>query len=183
MHHNQDNPQLRIFQSVTCSIHDYIKYSSDGTGLSGTYNTGTDGTYDYITRLQSILDPNTALISSCEISYKFKVTSTSGTGNGSLLWCIGSDVNNGVLIGTEGTDARMRIYLRSNGNNTVQQTSNNLYSLNTWFDVKITYTNGTISITVGGQTISYSLSSVAYFKTYTSASYAVQLSQFVVKPL
>ena len=165
------------------SIHDYIKYSSDGTGLAGTYNTGTDGTYDYITHLESILDPETSLTNSCEVSYKFKVTSSSGTGYGSLLWCIGSDANNGVLIGTESNSNRMRIYSRSNGNNTVQQTTNNVWSLNTWFDVKITYNNGTISITVGGQTISYSLASVAYFKTYTPASYDVELSQFIVKPL
>ena len=129
---------INIFRNLLqkiYSIHDYIKYSSDGTGY------------------------------------------------GALLWMIGSDVNNGVLIGTEGNSSRMRIYSRSNGDNTAQQTSNNVYSLNTWFDVKITYNNGTISITVGGQTVSYSLSSVAYFKTYTSASYDVQLSQFIVKPL
>lgn len=165
------------------SIIDAIKYTKDGTGINGTYTTGTDGTYDYITSIQSILDPQASLTSSCEVTYKFKVTNTSVTGNGSLLWSIGSDANNGILIGTEGNSNRIRIYSRNNGNNTVQQTINNIFSLNTWFDVKITCNNGTISITVGGQTISYSLSSIAYFKSYTPVTTGVQLTEFMIKPL
>lgn len=96
---------------------------------------------------------------------------------------IGSDVNNGVLIGTEGSSTRMRIYSRVNGNNTVQKTTNNAFTMNNWFTVTIKYTNGTISIDTGNTPISYSLANVSYFKTYTPESYAIQLSEFLVKPL
>lgn len=77
----------------------------------------------------------------------------------------------------------MRIYLRRNGGNTIQQTLNNIYSFNTWVTVKITRNNGNISISINGQSIAYPINSSSYFKSFTSNSTTWQLSQFLVKAL
>lgn len=105
---------------------------------------------------------------------------TTATGTG--LWNIGSDSNNGVLIGHEGSDRRIMIYSRSGGSNTVRATENYVYSYQTWTDAEITYDNGSISMTVGGKTVSYNLSSTTFMQLYYSYP-MLRIAEFKVKAL
>ena len=165
-------------ESNSITIEDCIK--AGFTNWTGTYTTGTD-TYDYI-QPSSIISPNISLPSSFKIEYKFYNTNNDTTATGTGLWIIGADTDNGVLIGHEGTDRRIRIYSRSSGSNTVRATENTVYTYQTWTDALITYNNGTISLTVGGKTISYSLSSTNVMQTYAVYS-ALRLAEFKIKPL
>lgn len=148
---------------------------------NGTFTTGTD-TYDYIQITGTGVSPNITLPSNWEMSYKLKNTRTADYADGSGLWVIGTDTNNGVLIGHEGTDCRIRIYSRSGGSNTVRATENNVYSYQTWTDAVITYNNGAISLTIGGKTVSYSLSSSIIMQFYSNYSY-LRIAEWKIKPL
>ena len=152
----------------TYEVEDCIKVGFNN--WNGTFTTGTD-TYDYIQITGTGVGPNITLPSNWEMSYKLKNTRPNNYADGSGLWVIGTDTNNGVLIGHEGTDCRIRAYLRSNGTNTVKGTENNAYAYQTWTDAVITYNNGTISMTVGDKTVSSSLSSSIIMQFYSSYSY------------
>jgi hypothetical protein len=149
---------------------------------NGTFTTGTD-TYDYITPTGTDVSPNVTLPSSFKVNYKFKNTNTSGSqSNGSGLWNIGADTNNGILIGHETSDKRIRAYIRTNGSNSAQTPVNNVYEYNTWTDAEIVYQNGTISLTVVGQTISYSISALNIMQFYASYT-ALRIAEWKIKPL
>lgn len=163
----------------TYSIEDCIKVGFNN--WNGTFTTGTD-TYDYIQITGTGVGPNITLPSNWEMSYKLKNTRPNNYADGSGLWVIGTDTDNGVLIGHEGTDRRIRAYLRSNGTNTVKGTENNAYAYQTWTDAVITYNNGTISMTVGDKTVSSSLSSSIIMQFYSSYSY-LRISEWKIKPL
>lgn len=163
----------------TYPIEDCIKVGFNN--WNGTFTTGTD-TYDYIQITGTGVNPNITLSQNWEMSYKLKNTRTSDYADGSGLWVIGTDTNNGVLIGHEGTDRRIRIYSRSSGSNTARATENHVYSYQTWTDATITYNNGTISLTIGGKTVSYSLSSSIIMQFYSSYSY-LRIAEWKIKPL
>ena len=168
-----------MFVSKTYEVEDCIKEGFNN--WSGTYNTGTD-TYNYLTPSGNNVSPNVTLPSSFEMTYKFKNMNNDESASGTGLWIIGTDADNGVLIGHEGTARRIRIYSRSGGQNTVRATEEYVYSYQTWTDAKITYNNGTISLTVGGKTVSYSLSSNNIMKFYTAYS-KLRIAEFKIKPL
>ena len=174
-----------MFSSETYSIIDAYKYTSDGSGLDGTFTTGSDGTYSYITGCQSNVGiTNFGLTGDFEMTYKFYMDYSSGaTSPYNNLWNIALNSNNGVLIGCEGEDRRIRVYNRQNASNTSIDMKTNCYSYKNWVDVSIKYQSGTWSITVGGQSVSYS-------KTFTPTSIhlnstfaSVRLTDFLIKPL
>ena len=164
--------------SETYAIEDCIKVGFNG--WTGTYSTGTD-TYDYITP-STVVSPNVTLPSAFKVTYKFKNMNSSTQGTGSGLWNIGIDTNNGILIGHEGTDKRIRAYIRTNGNNSAQTPQNNAYSYQTWTDTEITYQNGTISLSVGGKTISYNISAPNIMQTYEPYT-KLRIAEWKIKPL
>lgn len=108
---------------------------------------------------------NLTLPSEFEINYKFKTLANS-TSNTGLLFTIGTDVNNGILIGTEATDRKSRIYTRVNGSNTSQTYKNSVYNHLEWTDVNITYEDDVISITMNNETISYTLTDTTLIRNY-----------------
>ena len=108
---------------------------------------------------------NLILPSEFEINYKFKTTNTGTSGN-ALLFNIGTDVNNGILIGNEGTSRQMHIYTRVNNSNSSVAIQQNVYNYQEWTDVNIRYEDNIISITMNGETISYTLTNPDLIQNY-----------------
>ena len=165
----------------TFAITDAYKYTVDGSGLDGTFTVG-DG---YITNCQSNVGLTSfGLNSDFEMSYKFYPPNpTGGYVQANSLWNMGANTNNGVLIGTEAENKRIRIYNRNNGTNTSIDLKTNCYNYDEWSTATIKYENGVWSITVNGNTLSYS-------KTFTPTSIhlnynfpSVRLKEFMIKPL
>lgn len=171
--------KVRSLVSKIFSLEDCIKAGFNG--WNGTFSTGTD-TYDYLCPTGTNVSPNITLPSSFKMSYKFKNMNTDSTATGTGLWNIGTNTNNGVLIGHEGSDRRIRIYSRSNGSNTARDTQNYVYSYQTWTDAEITYENGTITMTVGGKSVSYNLSSAVIMQFFNSYP-QLRIAEWKIKPL
>jgi len=171
----------RILQK-TYEVEDCVFYSEDGTGLTGTYTTGTDGTYSYITNIQdNVQVPNISISGDYVFSMKHYAGGTDSWGNS--LWLIGSDSSNGLLIGAERTNTRLRIYNWNNGSASAQQTRNSSYSASTWYDLEIEYSNGVWSVKANGYTISYSKTfTTNIIKAYSEERYA-RLCEIKVKKL
>ena len=117
------------------------------------------------------------------MTYKFKDMRTTDDSSGTWLWYIGADSSNGVLIGPEDSDRRIRIYNRSGGNNTVIGTENYVFTKQQWTDAEITLNNGTITISVGGKSLSHSLSSRTVFETWGSNYTNCRIAEWKLKPL
>ena len=166
----------------TYSIEDCVFYSEDGTGLTGTYSTSSDGTYSYITNIQdNVQVPNISISGDYVFSMKHYAGGTDSWGNS--LWLIGSDSSNGLLIGAERTNTRLRIYNWNNGSASAQQTRNSSYSASTWYDLEIEYSNGVWSVKANGNTISYSKTfTTNIIKAYSEERYA-RLCEIKVKKL
>jgi len=166
----------------TYELEDCNFYSSDGTKLQGTYTTGNDGTYSYITNIQDNVQlPSMTFPSNFVFSMKHYAGGTDSWGN--ALWLIGSDSQNGLLIGAERSNTRLRIYNWSNGNASVQQTMNSSYSASTWYTLEIECNNGVWTVKANGNTISYSKSfATSIIKAYSEERYA-RLSEIKIKPL
>ena len=168
-----------MFSSETYIVEDCIKAGFNG--WTGTFSTGTD-TYDYLCPTGTGVSPSINLPSNWKMSYKFKNMRTDNDSSGTGLYVIGTNTNNGVLIGHEGSDRRIRIYSRSNGSNTARDTQNYVYSYQTWTDAEITYENGTITMTVGGKSVSYNLSSAVIMQFYNSYP-QLRIAKWNIKPL
>ena len=170
-----------IISSEIYAIIDAYKYTSDGSGLDGTF-TLADG---YITNCQS----NTGITSfnlntDFEFSYKYYSAYSIGTSTPfNSLWNFGVNDNNGVLIGCEEDTQRLRIYNRSNGSNSVQQTKTGAFTHNEWIDVCIKYQSGVWSITCNGYTISYSKTITPSFMRLNGNFTSTRLKELMVKPL
>lgn len=167
--------------SETYVVEDCYKYTSDGSTLDGTF-TVTDG---YITDCQSNVGLSSfSLTGDFEFSFDYYHTSNSPYDvNSNCLWSIGTDNNNGVLIGTESSDRRIRIYNRYNGNNTVIQTQTSSFRVQEWTNCNITYINGLWKLEIGDKEVSYSKifnpSFIRLFSNYPS----MRLKEFKIKPL
>lgn len=152
--------------------HPYIMGIDEENGL--TYLTATGS---------GVVLSNLTLPSKFEINYKFKTLANS-TSNTGLLFTIGTDTNNGILIGTEATDRRSRIYTRINGSNTSQTYKYNVFNHLEWTGVNITYENNVISITMNDETISYTLSDSNliqnYINFYGSGASNVRIADFEI---
>ena len=168
-----------MFSSETYIVEDCIKAGFNG--WTGTFSTGTD-TYDYLCPTGTGVSPSINLPSNWKMSYKFKNMRTDNDSSGTGLYVIGTNTNNGVLIGHEGSDRRIRIYSRSNGSNTARDTQNYVYSYQTWTDAEITYENGTITMTVDGKSVSYNLSSAVIMQFYNSYP-QLRIAKWNIKPL
>ena len=171
-----------IFLQKTYELEDCHFYSKDGTKLTGTYTTATESGYSYITNMQDDVSvPVSDLPSHFVFSMKHYAGGTGSWGN--ALWLIGSDASNGVLIGAERTNTRLRIYDWSNGSASVQQTKNSSYTANSWYDLEIEYDNGTWTVRANGNTISYSKSfATNIIKNYSETRYA-RLRELKIKAL
>ena len=121
-----------------------------------------------------------------EINYKFKTT-VSSSSNSSLLFNIGTDINNGILIGTENqsSSTAMRICTRTNNSNSQVAIQSNSYTYQEWTNATIHYENNIISITMNDKTISYTLTNPNiignYLGVYGSGySSNVRLAEFEI---
>lgn len=168
------------FVTETYIVEDCIKAGFNGwTGVT----TGTD-TYPYVTAQSGHkVVPNVSLPANFKMTYKFKDMRTTEDSSGTWLWYIGADSSNGVLIGSEDSDRRIRIYNRSGGSNTVIGTENYVFTKQQWTDAEITLNNGTITVSVGGKSLSHSLSSRTVFETWGSNYTNCRIAEFKIKPL
>lgn len=171
-----------MFVSEIYEVEDCTFYSSDGTKLQGTYTTGTDSSYSYIINIRDNVQlPSMTFPSNFVFSMKHYAGGTDSWGN--ALWLIGSDSQNGLLIGAERSNTRLRIYNWSNGTASVQQTRNSSFTASTWYTLEIEYNNGVWTVKANGNTISYSKSfATTIIKNYSETKYA-RLSEIKIKPL
>ena len=116
--------------------------------------------------------------------YKHYIPSfTSSSTPYNSLWSIGVNASNGVLIGVEADQRKIRIYNRNNGSNSSIDMKTSAFSLNEWFTVQIKYENGLWSVQVGENVISYSKTFTPTF-VHLNAGYAsTRLRDFKIKPL
>ena len=162
-------------------ITDAYKYTSDGSGLDGNF-TVTGG---YITNCQSDTGiSNFDLTGDFEFAYKYYNNNpTNNDYRYNSLWVFGLDNNNGVFLGCEDQDRKIRVYNRNNGSTTSIQQTTNVYNRNEWIDVSIKYVNGVWSITVGANTITYSKTFnptfIHLFDNYT----LTRIKEVMIKPL
>lgn len=158
---------IKVSDSISLSASKILLSDYDDSNAfndwTGTYTTGTDK-YQYLTPTNNTTF-NKTLPSEFELKYKFK-TKTTGTSGTGLLWLIGTDANNCVLIGHEPSDRRIRLYSRINGSNTSRYIQNYAFNFQEWTDTKIRYEDNIISITVNNNTLSYELSDVSLLKSY-----------------
>ena len=147
--------------------------SSDGTGLSGTYSTGSDSSYNYIYNLSSTVAFPSIPSTPFELSFKFNRPTT--TTNRNLLWCIGASTTDCLLVGWDSGsasgDKNMRIYRRSGSTNTsVQNNTSPNYNNGEWNTATITYDGTNLTFTIGSTSISTTLSSVSIIQNYTTSN-------------
>ena len=165
---------FRMVLQETYELTDYIKIGFNG--WTGTYTTVDD----YITNISTNCGLDTFTFpQNFEITYKYYLTSATEQNN--LLWLLGQTENNGVLIGSEGTNRRIRIYNRTTTNTKVAE-QNYAFVLNEWNTITITYENDVVSIKGNDVPISYSKTfTPSKFLTYASSS--SRMKEFKIKAL
>ncbi len=165
-------------------ISDIYWYSSDGTKLTGTYSTGSDSNYSYITNLGTDLLFPAVPDNDFELSMKaFRPTTTSGR---ALLLEVGTSKSDTLLCGwDEGnttSSKNVRIYRRSGTSNTsVQNNTNPDYNNGEWIDFKLRFENGAVTLTIGGTSISTTRSSVTRIGVYSNST--SRLSEMQIRTL
>ena len=170
--------------SEICSISDIYWYSNDGTKCSGTYSTDTDGDYHYITSIENDLLFPAIPTGDFELSMKvYRPTTVSGR---ALLIEFGTSKSDTLLCGwDEGNYTylkNVRIYRRSGSSNTsVQNNTTPDYNNEEWIDFKLRFENGTVTLTIGGTSISTSRSSVSRIGNYDSST--SRLSEMQIRTL
>jgi len=165
----------------TYDIIDAYKYTSDGSTLDGTF-TVTDG---YITNCQSDTGiTNFDLTGDFEFAYKYyNANPTNNNHEYNSLWVFGLDNNNGVFLGCEDQDKKIRVYNQDNGSLTTIQQITNAYNRNEWIDVSIKYVNGEWSIIVGANTITYSKTFNPTFIHFFDNYPLTRIKEILIKPL
>lgn len=148
------------------------------------FNIGIDEELEipYLTPIGSnVALNNITFPSEFEINYRIKIT-TNSTTNSSLLFNIGRDSNNGILIGNENNHAR--IYTRINNTNSRVAEKTNAFNFQNWADVTIRYDNAIISVTINNNTINYTLTDPTlinnYFCVYGAYSSNVRFADFEI---
>ena len=148
------------------------------------FNMGIDEELEipYLTPIGSnVALNNITFPSEFEINYRIKIT-TNSTTNSSLLFHIGRDSNNGILIGNE--DNHARIYTRINNTNSRVAEKTNAFNFQNWADVTIRYDNAIISVTINNNTINYTLTDPTlinnYFCVYGAYSSNVRFADFEI---
>lgn len=152
--------------------------------MTGTYTTGSDSSYSYITSLSTNVAFPQIPTGAFELSFKFnRPTSTT---NRNLLWCIGASTTDCLLVGWDSgsasSDKNMRIYRRSGSSNTsvTNNTSPN-YNNGEWTEAKITFDGTNCTFTIGSTSISTTLSSVSIIQNYATSN--VKLTDFKIRKL
>ena len=174
--------------SLTLSATKPILSSADAfKNWTHPYTIGIDEEMGYIDATvtgSGVVLNNLTLPSEFEINYKFKTTITGANSSSSLLFVIGTDGNNGILIGTNSTNTSMALYSRVNGSNTQQDYENYVYNNLEWTDVNITYENNIISMNIGNSSIEYTLSDPTlirnYIGVYGNGSTTVKFADFKI---
>ena len=170
--------------SETYEVKDIFWYSNDGTKCSGTYSTGTDGNYHYITNIGDNLLFPAIPIGDFELSMKaYRPTTQSGR---ILLLEFGASKSDTLLCGWDSgassSTKNVRIYRRSGSSNTsVQNNTNPDYNNGEWIDFKLRFENGTVTLTIGGTSVSTSRSSVSRIGNYDSST--SRLSEMQIRTL
>ena len=170
--------------SSAVSVEDAYWYSSDGTKLEGTYSTGTDSGYNYITSLgDNLLFP---AVPENDFELTMKVYRPTSTSDRNLLLECGTSKSDTLLVGWDSGGSssakNLRIYRRSGTSNTsVQNNTNPDYSNSAWFDLKLKYENGTFTLTAGTTSISTNLSSLSRIGNYYHSN--SRLSELKIKLL
>lgn len=173
-----------IIFSEIYEVKDIYWYSNDGTKCSGTYSTGTDGDYDYITSIGTDLLFPTVPTGDFELSMKaYRPTTVSGR---ALLLEFGASKSDTLLCGWDSgassSTKNVRIYRRSGSSNTsVQNNTNPDYNNGEWTDFKLRFENGSVTLTVGGTSVSTSRSSVSRIGNYDSST--SRLSEMQIRTL
>lgn len=166
------------------SIQDCTLYSSNATKCTGTYSTGSDSNYSYITSLQTNVTVPVTFPSSFEISMMYKKANNTGNGG---LWYLGASTSTCLLVGcnsggTSDSTVPIVIYDRINGSHTLKQ-SNNCFPNNQWVELKITYQNNLVTVSANGQSISYSYTMPSSIIMQNFQNTALKISQLKIKPL
>ena len=158
-----------IFSEIYIS--DIYWYSSDGTKLTGTYSTGSDSNYSYITNLGADLLFPAVPDNDFELSMK----ALFGANKSDTLLC-------GWDTGTTDSIKNVRIYRRSGTSNTsIQNNTDPDYNNGEWIDFKLRFENGTVTLTIGGTSVSTSRSSVSRIGNYDSST--SRLSEMQIRTL
>ena len=170
--------------STSTTISDIYWYSSDGTKLTGTYSTGSDGSYSYVTSLGDNLGFPTPPTSNFEFSCKAYRPTTTSTRN--LLIEFGVSKSDTLLCGwdsgSSSTTKNVRIYKRSGNTNTsIQNNTSPLYNNGEWTDFKISYIDGTVTLTIGETSISTTFSTISRIGNYTTS--ASRIAELKIKEL
>ena len=173
-----------MFLQETYTIEDVYWYSGDGTKLTGSYSTGTDSGYSYVTNIGSDVVFPAVPTGDFELSMKaYRPTSTS---NRNLLFEVGSAKNDTLLVGWDSgasnSAKNLRIYRRSgNSNTSVTNNTSPGYNNGEWLDLKIQYDDGTVTLTGGSTSVSATRGTVTRIGNYvTSAS---RISELKIKLL
>ena len=165
-------------------VNDIYWYSDDGTKLTGNYSTGSDSSYDYITNIGTdLLFPHIPT-GDFELSMKvYRPTTTTGR---ALLIEFGASHSDTLLCGWDegnsSTAKNCRIYRRSGSNNTsVQNITNPNYNNEEWIDFKLRFEDGTVTLTIGGTSISTTRSSITRIGNYSQTT--SRLTNFQIRTL
>ena len=153
----------------TYSIEDVYWYSADGKKLNGTYATGTDGNYSYVTAMTN--DVSFPAVPSTDFELSMKAYRPTSTSDRNLLFEVGDSRSDTLLVGWDSgassTAKNIRIYRRSgNSNTSVENNTSPSYNNGEWLDFKIRYENGTVTLTVNNDSINASRSSVSRIAVY-----------------
>lgn len=175
---------IRVFLQETYSIEDLAWYSSDGLKLTGTYNTGVDGEYHYITNIMN--DVVFPYVPNTDFELSMKAYRPSTTTGRALLVEFGASKSDTLLCGwDEGNTSstkNVRIYRRSGNTNTsIENITNPNYNNNEWMDFKLRFENGTVTLTIGGTSISTSMSNVSRIGVYNTST--SRISELKIKIL
>ena len=165
-------------------IEDIYWYSDDGTKLYGTYSTDSDSSYSYITNIETNVEFPHIPTGNFELSMKaYRPTITTYR---ALLIEFGASKSDTLLCGWDdgntSTTKNCRIYRRIGSiNASVQNNTNPQYNNEEWVDFKLRFEEGTVTLTIGGTSISTIISSVSRIGNYSPTS--SKLSEFKIKLL
>ena len=107
--------------------------------------------------------------------------------NRALLLEFGVSKSDTLLAGWDGGDfnnhKNIRIYRRTgNSNTSITNNTNPSYNNGEWVDLIVRFENGTFSLTIGGTTVSTSLTTLSRIGLYNNVSTS-RLSELKIKPL
>jgi hypothetical protein len=172
---NTTTQDKSIFGSTT-SINGTITYTTSSISLTDTNGVGllntsaitlADDTTGYLQTSSDITD--LLKIDTFDIHLKVKLINIHAIS--SLLYISGNSVNtNNYLLFMVDTGITWRLYINVGGSNIVTITGNTTLNIDTWYDIKISFTNSGITVYTNG-TADTSTSAVSFdFRSFTDTS-------------